>query len=255
MECILERFVRLTAPVGKIDFVLKLMVAMLIGGALNHLRHVLTYGYPGNKTFWTSFAEAGFTTLPMCSFALLLIGHLAFLQKRLYLQATCDPLTTLRNRRWFMDNTPEMMRPSEFLMIIDIDRFKSINDRFGHDAGDRCLSEGADHLKRKIGSTHKLARIGGEEFAVFLPHADIRDVAGIAQNICSGFDFDTGCGMVQRVTFSVGIASFDEVESRKSALKRADVAVYKAKSEGRRCFIIDTGHRRHETASLVPLLA
>lgn len=232
----MERFVRLTAPVNRLDFVLKLMVFMLIGGALNHLRHVLTYGFPGNKSFWANFADASFTTLPMCSFALLLIGHLAHLQTRLYMQATRDPLTELPNRRWFMDNTPTKMGPSDHVMIVDVDKFKSVNDRFGHDVGDRCLFECAAHLTAIVGSENKLARIGGEEFAVYFPNAQGSEVGDIAGNICAGFDFNTGLVATERITFSVGIASFEELDTRKNAFKRADMAVYLAKSEGRSCF-------------------
>ncbi len=228
---------------------------MLIGGTFNHLRHVLTYGIPGNKTHLENLADASFTALPMCTAALFLIGHLAHLQNRLYLQATRDPLTALPNRRWFMDNTPETMGPSEHVMIIDVDYFKSINDRFGHDVGDRCLFEGAAHLMEEVGSDNKLARIGGEEFAVYFPHADGCEVSDIARAISAGFDFDTGPDAAERITFSVGIASFAQTEPRKEALKRADIALYRAKSAGRSCFEFDTNRRPSEAGQLLSFTA
>ncbi|WP_420863640.1 hypothetical protein [Algirhabdus cladophorae] len=76
----MEKFIRLTAPVGKIDFVFKLLIFMLIGGSFNHLRHVIQHRFPDNKSFWDNFSDAAFTALPMCAFALMLIGHLNSLQ-------------------------------------------------------------------------------------------------------------------------------------------------------------------------------
>ncbi len=229
----MERFVRFTAPVGKIDFAVKLLVFLLICGGFNHLRHVLTHGFPGHKSYWMNFSEAAFTALPMCAFALILIGHLNSLQKRLYIQATRDTLTQLPNRRWFLEKTPLVVKPQQALMIIDVDHFKQINDQFGHDVGDACLQDMAQHLSAQLDDTAFCARIGGEEFAVFLPNIDMSSALDIAQNISDGFLFEPSTGQSRRVTSSVGLAMSERIIPREDAMKLADKAVYIVKSNGR----------------------
>lgn len=248
----MERFVRLTAPTGKFDFLVKLLVFVLISGLMNHIRHIFVYGLPGQKTYWENLGDATFTALPMCTFALLLIGHLNALQKRLYLQATRDALTDLPNRRCFMDKTPERISPTQAIMIIDVDRFKDINDTFGHDIGDRCLRQMALHLYSSVEQGDMLARIGGEEFAALLELADDAKLQRIATRMSAGITFDTGQGSIQRVTASVGIARSDRTMVRHDALRLADKAVYQAKSAGRACYRICLGRQRNETQQGVP---
>lgn len=250
---LVERFVRLTAPTGKFDFLVKLLVFVLISGLMNHVRHIFVYGLPGQKTYWENLSDATFTALPMCTFALLLIGHLNALQKRLYLQATRDALTDLPNRRWFMDNTPERISPTQAMMIIDVDRFKDINDTFGHDIGDRCLRQMALHLRTSLEPGDILARIGGEEFAAVLGQADDAKLQRIATRMSEGLAFDPGQGSIQRVTASVGIARSDRTMVRHDALRLADKAVYQAKSAGRACFCVCVPDHRLATPHGVPV--
>lgn len=238
---ILEKFVKFTSPTGKINFIFKLFIFMLIGGGLNHLRHVLTHGFPGNKSYFTNFLEAAFTTLPMCAFALLLIGHLNSLQRRLYLQASQDSLTGMPNRRWFMDNTPDVLNSGQILIIIDVDNFKAINDTYGHETGDRCLQQVGDHLEVCLGGANSCARIGGEEFAAFLPEMSVETMEGIAQKISSGISFETGNGELRQVTTSVGVALCHDGQARNQGLRLADQAVYQAKIEGRARYVIASG--------------
>lgn len=247
-----ERFVKLTAPTGRFDFLVKLAIALLICGLMNHVRHIFVDGLSGQKTYWENLSDATFTALPMCTFALLLIGHLNALQKRLYLQATRDALTDLPNRRWFMDKTPERISPTQAIMIIDVDRFKDINDTFGHDIGDLCLRQMALHLHTSLEQGDVLARIGGEEFAAFLGQADDAKLQRIATRMSEGMAFDTGQGSIQRVTASVGIARTDRPIVRHDALRLADKAVYQAKSAGRACYRICLAGHRNETQQVVP---
>lgn len=228
------------------------LVFVLISGLMNHIRHIFVYGLPGQKTYWENLGDATFTALPMCTFALLLIGHLNALQKRLYLQATRDALTDLPNRRCFMDKTPERISPTQAIMIIDVDRFKDINDTFGHDIGDRCLRQMALHLYSSVEQGDMLARIGGEEFAALLELADDAKLQRIATRMSAGITFDTGQGSIQRVTASVGIARSDRTMVRHDALRLADKAVYQAKSAGRACYRICLGSQRNETQQGVP---
>lgn len=245
----LERFVRFTAPNGKVDFVLKLLVFLFICGALNHLRDVISNGFDGRNTFLNNTKDATFTALPMCSFALLLIGHLNKLQKQLYLQATRDTLTGLPNRRRFLAATPEILHDGTALMIIDVDHFKAVNDHFGHDVGDACLIEVAAHLKETIGADGIVARIGGEEFAVYFDNIAGVDVEALATEMARGVNFDTGRGVVQRVTMSVGITMGEAGVARTTALNRADHAAFQAKAEGRARWVM---HKSSPARDMVP---
>jgi diguanylate cyclase (GGDEF)-like protein len=229
----LEKFVRLTAPGGKADFLFKLTVLIVICGILNHLRHLLVYGFPGHKTYWQNLFDASFTALPMGAFGLMLIGHLSALQKLLYLQATRDPLTDLPNRRWFMEKAPETLAPSQAVMIIDIDHFKLINDTLGHHIGDACLQQMAKHLEHCIETGDILARIGGEEFAAVIAQADDAKLHRIATRMAEGILLHAGQGAAKTVSVSVGIARSTVMLSRLEAMSLADKAVYLAKSEGR----------------------
>lgn len=229
----MERFVRLTAPTGKVDFLLKLIVLLIVGGALNHLRDIITDGFEFADTFFNNFVDASFTAIPMCAFALALIAHLNSLQRRLYLQAMKDPLTGMRNRRWFLDNTPDSLTPNQALMIVDIDHFKTINDRFGHDVGDEALIHAAKHLKSCLNGDAQYARIGGEEFAIFFPQTALEELKSVADKISGGFLFEACETESVQLTSSVGIAFGLAGKSRAAAMKVADEATYDAKSQGR----------------------
>lgn len=255
----MDRFIRLTAPAGKLDFAIKLVAFTLICGGLNHLRHVLTHGFPGNKSYWINLMEASFTALPMCAFALLLIGHQNSLQRRLYLQATRDILTGLPNRRWFMTHVPDELAQGDALLLVDLDNFKEVNDRFGHEAGDRCLQKMSEFMLDSVGRDGALARIGGEEFAAYLTDLQRSDLAAIAERISAGFMFDVEPGVTRRITASVGIAQSESAQSRGQAMRCADVAVYQAKSRGRSCHVFCASQDMHdaspEVAGIAPDLA
>lgn len=176
----------------------------------------------------------------MCTFALLLIGHLQSLQKRLYAQATQDQLTGLHNRRWFIEKTSEDLKPCQALFIIDVDHFKIVNDTLGHDVGDRCLVEVANHLKSTIRETDYCARIGGEEFAVILHDANAQSVHDIASAMSAGFSFDMGNGLTRHITSSVGVSFDSNEQPRVLAFKMADEAVYRAKAQGRARYVLSS---------------
>jgi len=233
----LERFIEVIAPVGRRDFVTKFLVFLFICGALNHLRHLLSYGFSSPKTFWESFVTASFTAVPMCYLSLLLIGHLNVLQKTLYQQATRDALTGLPNRRWFMTNTPETIKPGQAVLLIDLDHFKNINDTFGHDVGDLCLQQTADHLNNVLSDIATPARIGGEEFAVFISNTKGKNLEAIATKISDGFAFEVDQTQTRQVTASVGIHVAKQEQKIDKSLVEADHAVYRAKSAGRACFV------------------
>jgi two-component system cell cycle response regulator len=156
--------------------------------------------------------------------------------------ATTDALTGCLNRRALFERLQqefERLRRYDFeltLLMIDLDRFKDVNDRFGHLVGDRVLQQLGDLLRRQVRSVDAVARYGGEEFAVVLPETDEQGGVIFAERIrqaVAAHDFaDTGEPL--RLTVSVGVAHTSrDVDTPERLIDVADRALYRAKNEGR----------------------
>jgi two-component system, cell cycle response regulator len=157
--------------------------------------------------------------------------------------AVTDGLTGLHNRRYLethlgimFDRAVSRGKPLSY-MITDIDRFKSINDTFGHDGGDAVLREFANLLRRQVRGADLVCRYGGEEFVVVMPDTDPEVAARVAERVRAAVAeraFDLPSGRVVPVTVSVGISSLEGGTDTIVALaKRADTALYDAKNSGR----------------------
>jgi two-component system cell cycle response regulator len=123
------------------------------------------------------------------------------------------------------------------VLILDIDYFKSINDTYGHDAGDDVLREFAIRIRKSIRGIDLACRYGGEEFVVVMPETDLAVATIVAERLrrkIAGerFTIEQGARSVE-VTISVGIAGLGPNDSAASVIKRADQALYRAKREGR----------------------
>ncbi len=159
-----------------------------------------------------------------------------------------DALTGLFNRRHLEERLAEMVsgarrsgRPIGVLML-DLDRFKAINDSAGHAAGDLVLRAVADRLRAEVRREDVAGRWGGEEFVVLLDPANVRDAAVVADRICSriaGDPIAVEGGEAVRVTASIGCAV--GMEAGEELLHRADAALYRAKAEGRNRVVTATG--------------
>jgi len=154
------------------------------------------------------------------------VGHLSAEVRALALR---DSLTGLGNRRAWEETLPRQLamasrnRKPLCVAIIDIDGLKGLNDRDGHLAGDRLLSDAARAWAREVRASDLLARYGGDEFALLLPDCTIAramEIVGRLEEVCQG------------VTFSTGVARWDGLEDGASLLRRADDALYLAKSQG-----------------------
>ncbi len=164
------------------------------------------------------------------------------LQEKLTRMANSDPLTGIGNRRFFFDaGSREFFRSERYhhplsVLIIDVDHFKRINDRYGHDAGDRALIALAGTAGGVLRDSDVLARIGGEEFAAVLPHGDAAGARTFAERLrraVAAIVLQDDATPI-RFTVSVGIATKGaEDHAIESILSRADAALYRAKQGGR----------------------
>jgi diguanylate cyclase (GGDEF)-like protein len=187
------------------------------------------------------FAFAGVAALIM------VFLYLAFFAVEKYYslkdKALYDYLTKTCNRHYFAELlNREFDKAGEYagglsLLMIDVDHFKFYNDREGHQAGDRLLTELAALLKANLHETDVLARYGGEEFVVLMPETDEWQAKETAQRLCAKVrahpfakvELQPG----RRLTLSMGVASFSHASGAQELVKHADDALYEAKKAGR----------------------
>lgn len=155
-------------------------------------------------------------------------------------QAVTDDLTDLANRRRFMDALrQEVARSGRLetplaLVLFDLDHFKLINDRCGHQAGDDVLRSAADVIRERVRETDLAARIGGEEFAVILPGTGLGGAVSLAENLRR--DISAGVALPDEaltLTASFGVAEHRHGEPAEALIGVADRALYQAKADGR----------------------
>ena len=169
-------------------------------------------------------------------------------QRELQELSVTDALTRLKNRRFFDERiAEEFRRASRYsdplsLIMADLDHFKDVNDRFGHQAGDAVLREAADVIRASTREPDICARYGGEEFAVILPKTHLTGALAVAERIWKELgskvyrlapsDSETAD---YRVTASLGVAAYPYVDitSAELLLKYSDAALYQAKESGR----------------------
>jgi diguanylate cyclase (GGDEF)-like protein len=169
--------------------------------------------------------------------------------------ATTDALTGLSNRRAFIDwATREVARCTRYsdhfcLLLLDVDHFKQVNDRFGHAAGDAVLAAVSRLMASIVRTCDVVARWGGEEFVIALPSTSLEGAMLVAERIratLEGHPITHASGQTLTVTASFGVAELESGETVDLVVDRADRAMYAAKSAGR--------NRVLSTTQLVPML-
>jgi diguanylate cyclase (GGDEF)-like protein len=170
----------------------------------------------------------------------------ARLHRRVERQAVTDGLTELPNRRRFEESLErEINRVDRFggqlaLIFADIDDFKQVNDRYGHQAGDDVLRAFARVLEHSVREIDLPARYGGEEFAVLLPQTDLGGAVDVAERIRSALaarPIETSPGSLLAVTASFGVACFPDEPTPAALFAAADDALYRAKRGGKNCVV------------------
>ena len=175
------------------------------------------------------------------------------LERELQRLATTDVLTGMANRRSFLEvaeatfqRARESLAPLTVLML-DLDHFKTINDRFGHLEGDRVLAEFAQATKHQLRASDTVGRLGGEEFGLLLPHTLPAECADIATRILEAIralELTDSNGQHYGVTTSMGLGTLSPGDrSLHDLLDRADQALYLAKRRGRnQLAVLDAGN-------------
>jgi diguanylate cyclase len=148
-----------------------------------------------------------------------------------------DKLTGLKNRRYLQEKLEEQIaeyhrgRVPFSLCILDIDHFKKVNDTYGHQMGDYVLEKLASILKSQSRKEDIVARYGGEEFILLLPNIDTLESRSIAENLRQFIASPTW--EIDRITVSIGIATFAATDTDVTLLEKADQALYASKEQGR----------------------
>jgi len=197
-----------------------------------------------------SIVLAVILTVPLYGTLAIKLQQMRLLTIRLHELATTDFLTGALNRGAFVTEVEKLMDSgavrsttrTSALLVIDVDRFKSINDRFGHQAGDLALVRIADALRDTLKEKGLLGRLGGEEFGVFMPSI-APDQAILAAEACrvavEQCPFSP-LGEEQSLSVSIGVAIARKRDDFTSLFKQADACLYLAKNRGRNRVEVET---------------
>ncbi len=195
---------------------------------------------------------------------------IAIKNAQLYEEAITDYLTGVYNHKYFIlrldEEIERVKRYHHFLslLMIDLDKFKEINDRYGHQIGDDILKKAAGILRHKTRRVDIVARYGGEEFSIILPETEIKDSQTVAERLRKHLDettlvaerlrrnveeerFITKDGEDIHLTISIGIAYFDGKDKEfvsQELVKQADTALYQAKKDGRNKVVVKNNNRK-----------
>lgn len=184
--------------------------------------------------FWRITFSLGLT----CIFVMIFAWLVGRLQSELTRLATTDPLTGCLNRSQLADvlNVQIQMRERYermcSIVLMDLDYFKLINDRWGHLAGDRVLQELPKRILRRLRESDQLFRVGGEEFMLVLPETRQKDADKLARELLTSISA-TPFGEGMKITASAAVAEVGKGETWSVWLNRADQALYQAKERGR----------------------
>jgi len=219
---------------GALQFASKPMVAALAGGTGDSPQSYIA-------TTYALYSQSMGAVLQVAMGLLMLTLLARDMLVEITARSETDPLSGLYNRRGFeqrVDSGLAAMRRGGLpvaLVACDLDHFKSVNDTYGHDMGDRVIAGFAGILKRMAADRMTVARVGGEEFAIFMPGSNAAGARLFAEGVRTAFAANPVEGLPQwkRCTASFGVAEWAPGESFSDLRRRADAALYAAKRNGR----------------------
>jgi len=223
------RFALVTATLCS-AYLLSVLGLMRLGLALNPAPLAVPVALPG-RVFLLSYVAMFYVVAVVA-------GALRRQALEVFRLALTDPLTGLANRRALRQGLDREVSLAEryghpcAVLVLEVDRFKDINDRFGHLQGDEALRKVAATLRRSCRSTDLLARFGGDEFIAVLPHTGVGEARRVADRIRRDVEeFTLLRGF--RLTLSAGVAVFpDHARTARDLLEAADRAMYRVKQQG-----------------------
>jgi diguanylate cyclase (GGDEF)-like protein len=176
-----------------------------------------------------------FITVPISIFALQMLKTVNLTVKTLDELMKYDTLTGLLTRGNFLRLISERRKKSSYIAFVDADHFKKINDNFGHEAGDEALKHMSALMNQAVAQFGIVARMGGEEFAIYLPNVSRSQALLVCTNLRSNLRNQsfTYRGAEICVTASVGLVEDNMFDAIATTLRRADMCLYKAKQNGR----------------------
>jgi diguanylate cyclase (GGDEF)-like protein len=217
--------------------------------ALQIVRCVLTLLYPPREIVHMDLIQSAFTYLNMilnaaggCGLTWL---ALSIHRRDLHHIAQTDSLTGLLNRRAFEEilarelDRAKRAAKSLSILLLDIDRFKLVNDEWGHQAGDEVIRRVGDALHISMRPSDALSRFGGEEFIILLRDASVEQSAEIAGRLRKEIAALTGLPGGLKVTISIGVAASHANDTPDELLRRCDEALYRSKHAGRNLVTVD----------------
>jgi two-component system cell cycle response regulator len=162
--------------------------------------------------------------------------------------ALTDPLTGFYNQRYLMSHLSGLLSGSGVdrigVMMLDLDHFKEVNDRWGHPVGDQALRLVADTLRARVRLFDSIARYGGEEFVVVMPGTTEQEAEAAAERLRIAIEqirFEPEPGVWHRLTVSIGVVCVRPGPTPERVLQLADAALYRAKDAGRNCMKVAAG--------------
>lgn len=239
---------------------LKAVLSPYLGGKIARFQTLIGYVFPTALGFLiikslTSNEGSlfGLFVVTVCWFIILMVSMSAVYQERidnerrkserLLAQAAMnDPLTGLSNRRKFVDfldaekNRAKRNNTEFWLLLLDVDHFKKVNDTAGHDMGDRVLVEVARTLQQSVRAVDLVSRVGGEEFSVILADTNQQGAQRVAEHLRTAVENTDVPGWTDihgPITVSLGAVSVTGLSVLDDTIKRADKALYRAKAHGR----------------------
>lgn len=233
-KAVLEYLLLAAVSLLNLHFLLRPTAAKLLGGMGDSPQAYLS----------TPYAAYDQTVLAIIALALAALLSLVLVReviRSLTKVSVTDPLSGLMNRRGFLESAQKFLHnpPATgqviYVAVADIDYFKSINDRYGHEAGDKVIKAFGDLLMVIAADGANVARIGGEEFAIMFGAPNSAAARLYAQNIRNATELGAADKDrdLPRFTVSIGVAGKAEGEPLNALMRRADLALYRAKQDGR----------------------
>lgn len=241
----MEQFLKIVTPFGRTHWVALLAGFLVLIFSFGVLVRGALFGLEGINLY-QRWVEAVIVSTPFLLMAFWSLRHMKDLQDRLAQLATTDMLTGLPNRRAFLDELKQQKSSEhgDFVMMLDVDHFKNVNDTYGHEIGDICLRNLSQAIQGVVRENDVVARMGGEEFAVILQNVSEKSALVVGNRIAQGTSvqieldahnehlFDD-LNPTLEITVSVGACRRMADDSPNVVLKRADQAMYQAKRAGR----------------------